>query len=101
MDFSKNDSRIYFVKYIDLLRNADNELKKIVEQFNLSEKFIRKILRKKIFEINSDTFSDERKNFYTEKKYLKQINKTYLNEINSKLDIQLMKDLKYEIEKSV
>lgn len=104
MDFSKNDSRIYFVKYIDLLCNVDNELQKIVEHFNLSEKFIRKILGKKIFGINkvahSGTFSEEKKKFYTRKKYLKQIDKSDVNEINSKLDVQLMKDLDYEIEKS-
>lgn len=103
-EFAKQEPRIIFIKYIDLLTDSDNELRKIEEKFNLSHKFKllnrnSKINIKKVS--SSTTFSSDKYSFYKEKKYLSKLTQSEIEHINSILDVQLVNELNYEIENNI
>ena len=101
LEFSKQSNKISLIRYIDLITDAKNVLTQLKNQHQLPLK-----LKSKIFGIQSeikkvsesDTFTKEKLKFYTEKEYLLKISSEKIDEINSKLDKNLMKDLGYQIE---
>jgi hypothetical protein len=101
-EFQKNEPRILFVRYIDLLTDSKKELKKAEETFNLSHRPENTDAKSTIKKVpQSRRFTDKKYKFYTEKKYLRKISKAELKRINSILDVQLMAELNYEFERSV
>lgn len=100
--FRKEDSRIHFVRYIDMLTHPEKELTAIAKKYDLSEKSIRKLLGVKTqFKSvsHSNNFTTDKRIFYAEKEYLSRIDPSEMERINSKLDWELMDDLGYEIER--
>lgn len=100
-DFAKQTNDVIFVKYIDLLVQPEVELKKIENKFSLKRKWItkKKGLKTELEKVKvSEKFSLDKKDFYIQKKYLKDYNHSKLDLINSILDKNLMEFLNYEFQ---
>jgi hypothetical protein len=101
MNFSKQDDRILFIRYIDLLLEPENELSKIKTIFNLEYKIIPKLTGKAIKQIRkvpqSTAFDNSKTEYYLKKGYLNYFTNESLKEINDCLDKSLMKELKYDM----
>ncbi len=100
-EFRKENPKIHFVRYIDLLINPKMEMEIIQEKFELELKSIRKMrgLKTQFGKISmSRSFSSDRLKFYTEKQYLKKLDKQSFEAINERLDKSLMQDLGYDVE---
>lgn len=98
--FKKDDNRISFLKYRDLLLNTKNELRKIEDKFDLQLKTIRKITGRKTKLIKvkvSKHFTQSKLDYYSKKEYLKKYDDEDLKIINEMLDKDLMCELGYEI----
>ncbi len=98
-EFSKEDNRILFIKYIDLLSQTDKEIGKIEKTFYLELKKQRQFFGKLINFSRvgrSKKFNQDKRNYYLNKEYLKQYDKRELELLNTKTDPKLMCFLKYD-----
>jgi len=101
IEFSKQDNRISIVKYIDLISNPIAILNSLKTKHNLSLKLSKQIfgIRKSINKVSeSEIFTEKNLRFYTQKEYLEKLGKVDIEIINSKLDLNVLKELTYEIE---
>ena len=103
LEFSDQTEKIVFVKYIDLLKNSSAVLKQLEASMNLKEKIPSQfILRKSDHVSQSSPFTEERRAYYIDEKYLKdysdedlQLLNSYLNtEVTALLGYQKREDLK-------
>jgi hypothetical protein len=102
--FGKEDSRISFIKYIDLIENPKQVLTQLKSKHQLSLK-----LFKQIFGINysirkvseSDTFTQSNLKFYTQKEYLNKLDYTEIKAINNLISPTILSELGYPLESIV
>ena len=100
-DFAEQTNDIIFVKYIDLLVQPEIELTKIENKFSLKRRWNtkRKGLKTELEKVKvSEKFSLDKKDFYIQKKYLKDYDRKKIDLINSTLDENLMEFLNYEFQ---
>ncbi|MEM1340048.1 MAG: sulfotransferase domain-containing protein [Bacteroidota bacterium] len=98
--FAKEDKRIMFVRYYDLLTSPVEELQKIQQYFNLS-----KTLKSKFTGIqgsfkkvsHSTAFTSNRMEYYRNKEYLKDYSAAELENINEKIEETVFTSLGYEL----
>lgn len=95
LEFSTESSKIYFVKYVDLITDRVNTLEKIKERFGLN--LINKIdLNNRIKKVpRSHRFTKKRLKYYLNKKYLKEYHPEELQELNKHIDQELTEKLGY------
>ncbi|NPA68591.1 MAG: hypothetical protein GXO50_08285 [Chlorobi bacterium] len=98
-EFSKQDNRIMFIRYIDLLDNADLILDKTETEFNLKAKQNKRIEKVKKVK-RSKFFTKSKKNYYKNSEYLSEYKQKDLEDLNSKLNINLLNFLGYEIKEN-
>ena len=104
LTFSKEDDRIIFIKYIDLITNAKHVLTTIKNKYQLPLKLTKQIFGiynqiEKVSESKNFTTSDLK--YYTEKEYLKTLSLEDMEAINSKINQSLLQELGYEYEKNI
>lgn len=93
-DFSKNTDKIMLVKYIDLSVDTVKTLNWIQNEINLSKR--RVIFSKNINKVSqSSKFTDNKKNYYTNKEYMSKYSKEKLEDLNDLLDYKLLESLGY------
>jgi hypothetical protein len=100
-DFAQQSNDVIFVKYIDLLVQPEIELTKIENKFSLKRRWNtkRKGLKTELEKVKvSEKFSLDKKDFYIQKKYLKDYDRKKIDLINSTLDENLMEFLNYEFQ---
>lgn len=96
LDFSKETSRIHFVRYIDLLTDKSSVLQVIRDKYDLEiiKEIDTPLSIKKV--PMSHRFSDKKARYYTEFRYLQDFSKEELNEINRNIDHDLVAALGYQ-----
>jgi len=101
VEFSKQEEKIAFVKYSELLSNPSKELEKLENKFKLESRLRTNIFGRtlRIRRVSqSGRFLIKKKEHYLKKEYLRDIDKETFNSINSKINSQVMTDLKYKFE---
>lgn len=96
LEFSQQTERIIFCRYIDLLKDADEELNRLQSKMDLREKFLYSLIKSPLNEVaQSNRFSSDRRKYYLSEKYLEDYNKSDLHEINRFLDPDVISLLGY------
>jgi hypothetical protein len=100
MDLSKEDGRIIFIRYIDLLTEKNRTLKRIKEQFqlsaNLSLKGLKSIIKSTSLVPQSEAFTKSKNDYYVHQEYLQKLSIEEIQTINQKLSDELMSFLGYK-----
>ena len=97
LEFSRQTNRILFVRYIDLLRDPDEELNRLEKRMHLKKKFLY-ILRSNVVPKvpQSGEFSIERRSYYLGEQYLQSYKKEDLQEINDLMNPEVITQLGYQ-----
>jgi len=94
LEFSVQTNKIIFVRYIDLLRNPGDELWRLYNRMGLE-----KLCPYLVHTINkvdqSDTFTDDRRTYYLDKKYLEEYTEEELRVVNDIIDVNVIHSLGY------
>ena len=97
LEFSQQTNKIIFVKYYDLLNNLDAELDRLKLTMGLKPSFTSRFRSRAPIKVSqSKNFSDDKRSFYLEKKYLEKYSSADLQEINSLIDSTTIAGLGYE-----
>lgn len=97
LEFSQQTERIIFCRYIDLLQYADEELSRLGSKMALRKKILYPFMSSTLDKVaQSDRFSNERRNYYLNEKYLEGYKKEDFQSINSFLDPKVISLLGYE-----
>lgn len=94
MEFSKSTNKILFIRYVDLLQQPLEELKKIAALLHLPDPEKLKTT-KKVYA--SRKFTGSKKEAFLNNDHLQKISANDLNLINQKLDRQLLDFLGYDV----
>jgi len=100
MEFGQQDSRIIFLRYIDLIISPDATLTDLAEQLGLRQKWSRRLLgswRSLRRVPQSAPFTPERQHYYQAQQYFQELSPTEVGEINGWLDPDWMAFMGYEI----
>ena len=97
LEFSQQTNKIIFVKYYDLLNNLSAELGRLKSTMGLKltfTSFFRPRAPKEVSQ--SQQFSEKKRSYYLDKKYLEQFSSADLQEINRLIDSSTIAGLGYE-----
>lgn len=99
LEFSRQTERILFVKYIDLLRDPDQELKRLELKMHLKKKFFSLLRSSTVFKVpQSKEFSIDRRSYYVSKQYLHNYTREGLQELNDLINPEVIRLLGYKKE---
>jgi len=102
LEFSRQTEKIIFIRYLNLLQNANEELGFLESQIGLRKTFFAQFRSSTIDKVaQSGQFSNDRRNYYLSEKYLESYNKKDLQTINSLLDPEVISQLGYEKKKAI
>ncbi len=97
LEFSRQTERILFVRYLDLLRDPDQELKRLESKMNLKKKFLYSLRSNLVPKVpQSGEFSSDRQSYYLNEQYLQSYTKEGLKEINDLIDPVVIDQLGYQ-----
>lgn len=99
LEFGKQDARIHFLRYIDLLSDPKKELEIIKDKFQLNSNLLTQLTGikanfKKV--AHSKSFSSSQEAYYKNKVFLEKYTDTQLDIINSNIDSTVLEALGYE-----
>ena len=102
LEFSQQTERILFVRYPDLLRDPDQELKRLESKMQLKKKFLYSLRSNLVPKVpQSGEFSSERQSYYLNEQYLQSYTKEGLKEINDLIDPVVINLLGYQKKEKV
>ena len=97
MEFSGQTDRILFVRYLDLLQDSDKELNRLESKIALKKKFLSPFTCRLITKVpQSEEFSNNRREYYLTRQYLKNYTREELHTINTLIDPQVLSGLDYQ-----
>jgi hypothetical protein len=97
LEFSRQTKRILFVRYVDLLRDPDEELRRLELIMHLKKKFLYILRSNVVFKVpQSGEFSIDRRSYYLGEEYLHEYTKEGLQEINDLIDPEVLTRLGYQ-----
>ena len=97
LEFSNQTEKIIFVKYIDLLEDSNAVLKQLEARMNLKKNILSRFIRRKSIHVSqSSRFTEERRAYYTDEKYLKEYSNEDLQLLNDFLDTEITALLGYQ-----
>jgi hypothetical protein len=97
LEFSQQTKKILFVRYIDLLRDPDEELKCLELEMHLQKKFLYMLRSNVVFKVpQSREFSIDKRSYYLSEQYLQSYTKEGLKEINDLIDPEVITRLGYQ-----
>ena len=100
LEFSKNDSRVHFLKYIDLISNPQHELNIIIEKYGFRTNWKNKFFgnKTKLSSVpHSRSFTSDKISYYKNEEYLKDYSDQDLREVNNLLDTNVVQSLGYTV----
>lgn len=102
LELSSQTDKIVFVRYIDLLRDLRNELRRLKKMMGLRMKIsgLFATSRYNLVPV-SEAFTQEHFNYYLKEQYLSKYSQERLNEVNSHLDHNVMTGLGYVVRRTV
>ena len=97
LEFSQQTEKILFVRYIDLLQDADEELKRLESKMHLKKRFLSPLLSSVVNKVSqSGKFSNDKRSYYLSEQYLKSYTEEDLKEINDLIDPEVITLLGYQ-----
>lgn len=97
IELSKQTEKLCFIRYIDLLCDPHLHLSQLEQSLGLKRRFLsRGKIRLPSKVMQSAGFSNDKKKYYTEQKYLREFSDDELAQLNEKLDHGLAFSLGYE-----
>ncbi len=96
LDFASQSERIHLVRYHDLLRDTEETLQELVRKIPLEQRgrMVVPRLPRKLRNALAG-FSDSRKNYYEQGRYLQDLSPAERMEINARLDEAVLRGLGY------
>ncbi|MDH3980930.1 MAG: hypothetical protein OEU91_10525 [Gammaproteobacteria bacterium] len=102
LEFSRQTEKIIFIRYVDLLQNANEELSRLEAKIDLRKGIFSQFRSNVIGKVSQTRkFSNDRRSYYLSEKYLDRYNKGELQKINSLLDSRVVSQLGYETKGAV
>ncbi len=102
VEFSKQSDKFIFVRYVDLLRDADAVLNHLETKMKLKKKMLARLALKNPNKVSqSNPFTDEKRAYYLGEKYMKEYSSEDMRALNSLLDPQVISFLGYESRSTV
>jgi hypothetical protein len=100
LELASQTEKIIFVKYIELIKDLNNELEKIAYKANLKRKIIYPFIDKHIQKVSqSDEFTKKRKKYYLNEEYIDKYSDKKFKRVNELIDKNVVKALGYKVEK--
>ena len=100
LKYSKETSKIIFIRYIDILEDAEKELSRLQSEIGLKRRifypFMSQTLKRRVPQ--SRKFSRLRRDYYLQEEYLKDYRSDELHQINRLLDENVISQLGYQIQ---
>lgn len=97
LEFSLQTKRILFVRYIDLLRDTDQELSRLEETMGLKRRVFSKFRSASVGNVSqSKKFSSDKREYYLKERYMRRYDKEDIYELNRLLDVKVISRLGYE-----
>jgi hypothetical protein len=97
LEFSRQTKKIVFVRYIDLLRDPDEELKRLEFIMHLKKKFLYQLRSNMVPKVpQSEEFSIDRRSYYLREQYLQSYTNEGLQEINELINPEVLSQLGYQ-----
>lgn len=97
LEFAQQTNKILFVRYIDLLRDPDEELKRMESIMHLKKKFLYLLRSNMVPKVpQSGEFSIDRRSYYLGEQYLNNFTKEGLQEINVLINPEVLTLLGYQ-----
>jgi hypothetical protein len=98
LEFSAQTTKIIFVRYIDLLRDPDIELKHLESIMHPPKKFLSSLRSNVVPKVpQSDAFSAANRGYYLTERYMQDLPQKEIQEINGLLDRKVVAELGYQI----
>lgn len=98
LELSSQTDRFTFVRYVDLIRDTAGELEKLQSKLNLKRRFLARFSLSGPGKVSqSAQFTEERRAYYLEERYLDTYNKDSLQELNDHLDPRVASSLGYPV----
>jgi len=98
LGFSQSSDRIFFIRYLDLLREPAVELERISSTLKLKKRLVSAFYSDQISRVShSGIFNADRREYYLKQQYLSDFKPDEIDEINSNLDYSVVSKLGYQI----
>ena len=98
LDLATQTDKIVFVRYADLLADREATLFGLEQRMGLKRKVRRFLGAPSLHRVpQSAEFSDQQRDYYLEKRYLTKLSKPAVDQLNDRLDPQVVRQLGYEI----
>lgn len=97
LELSSQTDKFIFIRYADLVKDANAVLNQLEKNMNLKKRLLARIIFKSPTKVSqSSGFTDDRRNYYTEQKFLSKYNEKELELLNSLIDSQVINRLGYK-----
>lgn len=97
LEFSLQTDKLIFIRYIDLLKDSNSTLLSLEKKMGLKKRLFSRFVYRKANKVKvSSRFTDEKRAYYIEQKYLNEYSNKDLEILNSHLDLQVTTLLGYE-----
>lgn len=98
--FAREDTRIKFVRYIDLLSETDKELGRLEQELGLKRRHTVFGSTNRIMRVpQSGRFTESRRKFYEQKEYMAEYSANEMRELNTCLHHDVLRGLGYELQR--
>ncbi len=99
LDIGSEDSRVFFIRYIDLLIDPESVISDVKKKCGLEDRLLSFLMSKRVAKVGqSSTFTDDRMKYYKDKRYLADIDESDVNHINSIVSQDVLRGLGYAYE---
>ncbi|MGF1522776.1 MAG: hypothetical protein ACFBSF_10730 [Leptolyngbyaceae cyanobacterium] len=96
LELSEETEKIIFIRYVDLIRNPSEELNRLEAKMGLKRRIFSRLVSDTVGIVSqSSAFSDERRDYYVNAKYLDDYSHESLQEINALIDPKVISSLGY------
>jgi hypothetical protein len=97
LEFSRQTGKIIFIKYVDLVRDADSVLEQLEKKMSLKKKLLARLKLRRTGRVSqSSRFTDDRRAYYLDENYLEKYSNDELQALNDCLDAEVASLLGYE-----
>lgn len=97
LEFSFQTEKLIFVRYVDLIRDANSVLNQLEARMNLKKRLLARIALKRTNKVSqSSRFTEDRRAYYLDEEYLERFSNEDLQTLNTYLDPNVTSLLGYE-----
>ena len=98
IELAHETDRILFVRYVELLKDANRVLDRLEKRMTLRKKLVSRIIFRTSRRVpQSSRFDEERRKYYLDEKYIDNYADDELDELNRHIDSEVVASLGYRI----